>query len=177
MAESSDEREEGGRLGGLVCVEYPGVVRSPDNMINTLGGLDTIAQVLEEPNRRLELRFRPEDVFNKPTCGEKHADTSLLIRVKKKKLKPGRKPTEERPAEKCEVKVEGLVTDCYKFNNLCDFQYLPMVYSPSENTHTDIYDQVYPGNAKLVPTTWLAQESPLFVPPAAFSRWVRSDSE
>ena len=44
------------RLSGLVCVEYPGVVQSPDNMITTLGGRDTIAQVLEEPNRRLELR-------------------------------------------------------------------------------------------------------------------------
>lgn len=170
MDERSEEREEAERLGGLVCVEYPGVVRSPDSMINTLGGLDTIAQVLEEPNRRLELRFRPEDVFNKPTCGEKHGDTSLLIRVKRKKLKPGRKPSEEKPAEKCEVSVEGLVTDCYKFNNLCDFQYLPMVFNPSDNSHTDIYDQVYPGNEKLVPTTWLSQDSPLFVPPAAFSR-------
>ena len=56
MDERSKERGEAERLGGLVCVEYPGVVQSPDNMINSLGGLDTIAQVLDEPNRRLELR-------------------------------------------------------------------------------------------------------------------------
>ena len=37
------------KLLGLVCVEYPGVVQSPENMINSLGGRDTIAQVLEEP--------------------------------------------------------------------------------------------------------------------------------
>ena len=48
------------KLLGLVCVEYPGVVQSPENMINSLGGRDTIAQVLEEPNRRLELRYCTE---------------------------------------------------------------------------------------------------------------------
>ena len=52
------------RLAGLVCVEYPGVVQSPDNMITTLGGRDTIAQVLEEPNRRLELRYCMELVLS-----------------------------------------------------------------------------------------------------------------
>ena len=52
------------RLAGLVCVEYPGVVQSPDNMITTLGGRDTIAQVLEEPNRRLELRCRLRFLYN-----------------------------------------------------------------------------------------------------------------
>ena len=36
----------------LVCIEYPGVVNSTDKMLETLGGLETIAQVLEEPNRR-----------------------------------------------------------------------------------------------------------------------------
>ena len=126
----------------LVCIEYPGVVNSTGKMLETLGGLETIAQVLEEPNRRLELRFRPDDVFCKPTCGEKQTDSSFLIRVKKKKLKPGREPSEDRPAVKTEVKVEGIVTDNYKFNNLCDFQYLPMVYNAEQSAHTDIYAKV-----------------------------------
>merc|ERR1719220_327061 len=94
----------------LVCIEYPGVVNSTDKMLETLGGLETIAQVLEEPNRRLELRFRPDDVFCKPTCGEKHAGSSFLVKVKKKKLKPGREAT-NKPAEKHTVEVYGAVTD------------------------------------------------------------------
>ena len=81
-------------------------------------------------------------MFCKPTCGEKQTDTSFLIRVKKKKLKPGLEASEDRPAERTEVKVEGIVTDNYKFNNLCDFQYLPMVYNAEQNTHTDIYSKV-----------------------------------
>ena len=129
-----------------------------------------IGQVLEEPNRRLELRFRPQDVFSKPTCGERQADTSFLIKVKRKKLKAGVTPTADKPLTKCDVSVEGIVTDCYKFNNMCDFQYLPMVYDRETNSHTSIYSQVYPGNESLVPSSWLEQSAPLFIPPAAFSR-------
>ena len=29
-----------------------------------------------------------------------------------------------------------------KFNNLCDFQYLPMVYNAEQSAHTDIYAKV-----------------------------------
>jgi len=150
-------------ISELVCVEYPGVVDDPNNMLDTLGGLETIAQVLEEPNRRMELRFRPDDVFCKPTCGEKHAGSSFLVKVKKKKLKPGREAT-NKPAEKHTVEVDGAVTDCYRFNNLCDFQYLPMSESKSS-----IYPQVYSGS-NLVTSSWLDSPTPLFTPPATFSR-------
>ena len=90
---------EGSSLARLVCVEYPGVVASPAAALATLGGLDTVAQVgywgtgipppehhltprqvVEEPNRRLELRFRPDDVFCKPACGDRHPGSSLLLR-------------------------------------------------------------------------------------------------
>ena len=72
MSEMDVSREEGNdntndnddddhqTISDLVCVEYPGVVTSPSGMLNPLGGLDTIAQVLEEPNRRLELRYCTE---------------------------------------------------------------------------------------------------------------------
>jgi general transcription factor 3C polypeptide 5 (transcription factor C subunit 1) len=46
--------------------------RSPDKALESLGGLNNIGLVLSEPNRRLELRFRPEDIFSKPACGEPH---------------------------------------------------------------------------------------------------------
>jgi len=157
-------------ISDLVCVEYPGLVNSNQRMLETLGGLENIAQVLDEPNRRLELRFRPDDVFCKPTCGERNSDSSFLIKVKRRRLKPGVKNTEQKPAEKCDVKVVGLVSDCFKFNNLCDFQYLPMVYNQEDKSHSDIYSQVYPGNNKLASNTWLYQDAPLFIPPAAFSR-------
>ena len=48
-----DERKSAGgedvlrsQLPELVCVEYPGIVANPGKMIDTLGGLETLAQVL-----------------------------------------------------------------------------------------------------------------------------------
>ena len=40
------ERVDGGEEPELVCVEYPGIVANPGKMIDTLGGLETLAQVL-----------------------------------------------------------------------------------------------------------------------------------
>jgi len=155
-------------LGELVCVEYPGVVRDSQAMVETLGGLANIAQVLEEPNRRLELRFRPDDVFCKPTCGEKVNQSSFLLRVKRKRLKAGREGS-GKPATVLHSSIVGAVTDCYKFSNLCDFQYLAMAKREEGAAHSSIYSQVY-SDRRLVSTSWLDKDAPLFLPPAAFSR-------
>ena len=40
------EEELRSQLPELVCVEYPGIVANPGKMIDTLGGLETLAQVL-----------------------------------------------------------------------------------------------------------------------------------
>ena len=84
---------------------------------------------MEEPNRRLELRFRPDDVFCKPACGERSPASSLLLRqvspfllpglfthfsrVKKKKLKAGREG-KDKPAVKFETSIEGVVPTTYR---------------------------------------------------------------
>ena len=88
---------------------------------------------MEEPNRRLELRFRPDDVFCKPACGEKHPSSSLLLRfhpsfatlsllllsqyalsrVKKRKLKAGREG-KGKPAVKFDTSIEGVVSTTYR---------------------------------------------------------------
>ena len=53
--ESVQEKRKGGgdgedvlrsQLPELVCVEYPGIVANPGKMIDTLGGLETLAQVI-----------------------------------------------------------------------------------------------------------------------------------
>ena len=89
---------------------------------------------MEEPNRRLELRFRPDDVFCKPACGEKHPSSSLLLRfhpsfatisllllfqyafsrVKKRKLKAGREG-KGKPAVKFDTSIEGVVPTTYRW--------------------------------------------------------------
>ncbi|XP_040573290.1 general transcription factor 3C polypeptide 5 [Lepeophtheirus salmonis] len=167
--------------GNLICVEYPGVVANVDKMIETLGGIDNISTVSAELNRRLELRFRPDDIFSKPTCGERvtHGSSSFLLHIAKYK----NKVTGE---TKTVPKFLGNVETNFKFMNLCDFQYLPMnrvtdsnkneeqsLQDETENDilYEDIYDKVYMKN--LESSDWINKkdkEAPLFLPPAAFSR-------
>ncbi|KAK2577020.1 hypothetical protein KPH14_011980 [Odynerus spinipes] len=91
-----DEREESEVAGsGLVeghrfdrtfiCIKYPGNVINANKAINTLGGLGAISMAVDTPNRRLELRFRPDDGYSKPTCGDRHSTTAFLLRVRVKK--------------------------------------------------------------------------------------------
>lgn len=47
----------------------------------------SVTQVYCEDNRRMELRFRPSDVYCKPTCGERHNSTALLLRVVRRRKK------------------------------------------------------------------------------------------
>ncbi len=155
-----------------MCVEYPGVVRNVDAMLQTLGGIDNVSRVMQEPNRRLELRFRPDDVFCKPTCGERSTDTtSFVVRAKRMRNK--------RTGEtKLVSEVVGTVHTTFKFQSLCDFQYLPVVKedkatgtSKSGPGYRPIYDEIY--FDRLVELPWLQQggkSAPLFLPPAAFSR-------
>lgn len=42
-------------------------------------------QAIDAPNRRLELRFRPDDGYSKPTCGDRHGATGFLLRIRIKK--------------------------------------------------------------------------------------------
>lgn len=55
------------------------------------------------------------------------------------------------------------------FSDLCDFQYLPMAPCKDDpKTLKCIYDQIYPHN--IPHYSWLKNEVPYFLPPAAFSR-------
>ncbi|XP_012530118.2 general transcription factor 3C polypeptide 5 isoform X2 [Monomorium pharaonis] len=74
----------------LICVKYPGNVINVDKAIETLGGISSISMTVDVPNRRLELRFRPDDYYCKPTCGDRHSTNGFLLRVRIKKNKATR---------------------------------------------------------------------------------------
>ncbi|XP_011698841.1 PREDICTED: general transcription factor 3C polypeptide 5 isoform X2 [Wasmannia auropunctata] len=71
----------------LICIKYPGNVVNVDKAIETLGGISSISMTVDVPNRRLELRFRPDDGYSKPTCGDRHSTNGFLLRVRIKKNK------------------------------------------------------------------------------------------
>ena len=69
----------------FLCIKYPGNIINADKAIQTLGGLGSITTAVNTPNRRLELRFRPDDVYCKPTCGDRYNTKGFLLRVRVKK--------------------------------------------------------------------------------------------
>lgn len=44
-------------------------------------------QVCSKPNRRLELRFRPGDVYCRSACGDRQKTLSFLLKVKVRRKK------------------------------------------------------------------------------------------
>ncbi|KAJ9599307.1 hypothetical protein L9F63_010221 [Diploptera punctata] len=171
----------------LVLVEYPGVVENEEKAIRTLGGLHNISTTYSLRNRRLELRFRPDDAFSKPACGDRHKTLSFLMKVKlrRKKKKDDNSSNYNSGEESdssselytgdssgiidCSIAISGRVETAYRFKNLCDFQFLPMdkefgTHGPTVCKYTNLVPIGLPTSS------WLAGDAPYFLPPATFSR-------
>lgn len=114
--------------------------------------------------KRLELKFRPDDVYAKGTFGDKSLTTGILLKVKVRKYKDGRR-TEN-------VDVLGNIASKYKFDCLCDFQYLPVLKKSNEpNEKAEfIYNEVVPSG--ILPVQWLDEHrnNPFYLPPLSFTR-------
>ncbi|XP_046397978.1 general transcription factor 3C polypeptide 5 [Ischnura elegans] len=165
----------------LVCIEYPGVVKNVDKMLDTLGGLNTISSIVSQKKRRLELRFRTDDVFSKPACGDRISTSALLLRIKvRRKVAPTLPRSECNVDEEnsdgecagevvsCETTVVGKITTVYKFSSMCDFQYLPLI-TDSVGKSRCIYEDVVPYGVK--DYSWIMDpDAPLFILPPSFSR-------
>lgn len=179
----------------LVCVEYPGIAKNIPKVLETLGGLETISRTVADPSRRLELRLRPKDVYCKPACADHSSTNNLVLRIRRKKKKQsaenvaGTSFSSTDAEEPFEASVVGIVDKTYKFQSMCDFQYLPAKSNvkrvlpedggefastasseaPVEKRNWEsMTQQLFVGN--LVSSSWLKQPVPLFLPPPIFSR-------
>lgn len=106
----------------LVCIEYPGIVKNVDKMLETLGGVQQFSKVLHNQLARIELRFRPKDLFAHCAFGDRHQVNSLMVKAIKKRYTFADGRTEIR----YETYPIGVIETVYKFKSLGDFQYLPM---------------------------------------------------
>lgn len=68
-------------------------------------------QVINDSSQRLELKFRPDDPYCRPTCSEKVSCRGLVVKMKiiKKRKKSGKETLEIIP------QVMGKVSSCYRF--------------------------------------------------------------
>ncbi|CAK8676961.1 unnamed protein product [Clavelina lepadiformis] len=113
----------------FTCVEYPGVVENKEKMLRTLGGIEHLQKVYNDPTKRMDLRFRPDDPGCKPVCGDRKPVTSFVVRVCKFKKKK-KDVTHDEDEKNCyQQQISGIVTSIYSFTTLCDYQYLAVTKS------------------------------------------------
>ncbi|KAK1884206.1 General transcription factor 3C polypeptide 5 [Dissostichus eleginoides] len=144
----------------LVCVEYPAVVSSVDRMLETLGGERAVSKTFAHPNRRLELRFRPQDPFCHSLCGNRYPSSNLVLRVRRRVRKKDPKDVE------IHMDILGVIATTYKFQGMADFQCLAV--NSEGGKDTSLYDKIIlrkPENQD-----FFEKPIPLFIPPASFSR-------
>ncbi|KAM4532968.1 general transcription factor 3C polypeptide 5 isoform 1-T1 [Fundulus diaphanus] len=144
----------------LVCVEYPAVVTSVDMMLETLGGEQTLTRTYSDPNRRLELHFRPQDPFCHSLCGNRLSSRNLLLRVRRRVRK---KDPED---AQIHMDVVGIIGTTYKFQGMADFECLAVDSQDGKNT--SLYDKIILRKAEN--QAFFEQDVPYFLPPAIFSR-------
>lgn len=112
----------------LILIEYPGVVKNVDKMLETLGGMANLKKVFSNSSLRLQLKFRPNDPFAHCAIADKLQTNSLWVRTSKKRLTYADGSTEI----KYETSIVGVIEATYRFQTLADFQWLPL-----ERTHFD----------------------------------------
>ena len=84
-----------------------------------------IPQAYADPMQRLELRWRPNHIYSKPACGDRHSVTNLLLRVRRRKKRhqsphvdPGADVNKDMPDSdpyEYEGCILGVIDTVYKF--------------------------------------------------------------
>ncbi|XP_072383703.1 general transcription factor 3C polypeptide 5 [Diabrotica undecimpunctata] len=144
----------------LVRIEYPGLVKNVSNAIETLGGIYSIETAIGDERKKLELRFHPDNKFNKPCTSDRYDNPSLLIKVKEKD-------------GQYEYDIIGYTTTNFKFNRTVDFQYLPILQDDKTGSTEFMYYDIIP---KKLPdmeyfTSKEAANQSLFLLPHNFCRY------
>ncbi|XP_016148417.1 general transcription factor 3C polypeptide 5 isoform X3 [Sinocyclocheilus grahami] len=145
----------------LVCVEYPAVVNNVDTMLESIGGEEGVSKTYADSSKRLELRFRPKDLFCHPAYGNRYSSTNLLLRVRRRTRKGNSAETQ------ISMEIVGLIGTTYKFQGMADFQYLATHNDPDGN-QMSLYDKII--LRKPEKKEFYDNPVPLFLPPPIFSR-------
>ncbi|ESP04832.1 hypothetical protein LOTGIDRAFT_229926 [Lottia gigantea] len=154
----------------FVCIQHPAVVENVDKAFDTLGGLKTVGKTCQNPNKRLELKWRPEDIYCKPTYGNRVNKDSLVMKVRRrrrKKKNEGMNDGEEYEYE-YQIEVLGMINVYYDFQNMCDFQYLPTIQKLGQKP-VSLLNQLKISDF-VKQKEYLERDVPLFMPPVIFAR-------
>ncbi|RWS08232.1 general transcription factor 3C polypeptide 5-like protein [Dinothrombium tinctorium] len=172
MAESSVlSTGEATSVARIVNIEYPAIVENVDNMLQTIGGLSTLNRTFSHETARLELRWRPNDIYSHSAFGDRYSTNNLLVKCVKKKKRDENGDV----SFVYETAVVGVIDTSYKFQTMADFQYLPMVRTKDSNEgkarYKSIIDDIIPRNPFSEPNKCFDSNAPLFILPTLFSRF------
>ncbi|ELU15400.1 hypothetical protein CAPTEDRAFT_224553 [Capitella teleta] len=123
-------------------------------------------KTLEVHTNRLELNWRPKDIYSKPTYGDQATTTRLLLRVKKKKKNVASSDGV------LEGEILGTIPKSIIFKSMGDFQFLPM--RGKEGKYENMMDEIILG--KIENSSWIHKSADVHILPTFFSR-VDSPSE
>lgn len=156
----------------LVCINYPGYITNFDAVSKSIGDEQTLTKVFENSSMRLAANLDPLNTFAKPVYGDrKLTDNALLIKVRVRRKKGASAKT----AKVVQCEVLGVPTLSYEFNNLADFQYLP-IERKNTGEFVDMQNELI--NFKIDDpfqpiTDFLSRDLPVVVSPMVFSRFDR----
>ncbi|KAI8428184.1 hypothetical protein MSG28_002419 [Choristoneura fumiferana] len=149
----------------LICVQFPAIVKNDEKAVEHLGGIRTISEVLSQPSKkRLGLNFQPHNPFVKKVFGDNKKTAGVLLKVKVKKTKDGNQVKREA----VETSVVGHVNRIYKFDSMCDFQYLPIKVEGENSQPKCMLDEFLPSGVDTF--SFMVEKSSLFIVPANFTR-------
>lgn len=164
----------------LICIDYPCVINNISKALGTLGGERTVTRTYLEPARRLELRFRPDDIYCKPACADRREFCGLLIKIRRRRLAQHKEDSQAMEFEgtslqstsEIDIKGEvvGVVDTMYHFNSMMDFQFLPMMKTKDDCYQSLVQELVI---NKLESRSWLDESVRLYIPPPTFTRYGR----
>ncbi|CAL2037864.1 unnamed protein product [Caenorhabditis brenneri] len=155
----------------LILIKYPGIIKNVDKALQTMGGLQLIAQS-HFNNHSLELSHTPDNPYTSRIMAERKSQDNissgtlhLVMKVKRKKKDPKVVKTE----------FLGLINTVYSFDVMCDFQYLPLKKRIGADAFEDMIPKLIPTDLSSALSWWESQQpqqTALFLPPYQFSRYL-----
>ncbi|CAG4943942.1 unnamed protein product [Colias eurytheme] len=150
----------------LTCVLFPGIVKNEEKAVQCLGGIKTISQICAQPSKKqLTLSFHPDNPFMKPANADAKPTAGVLLKVKVKKTRDKGNTIK---TEVVNTSVLGHVKKIYKFDTICDFQFLPLKNTNTGKPECALEDIIPSGLDDL---KFMEQPAPLYIVPGNFIRF------
>ena len=154
-----------------VSVVFPGIVNDVSKFMNMIGGLNSLEKVFNSRSDRLEMRFRPEDVYSHAVYGDRVfvvcyccaarlcsafritcsniTESAAQVKVDQILVKVKRKRVvydDGSDEVSFSTTVTGVIDHSYQFTSMCDFQYLPMERT-SGGAYVSVMSELIPPDA------------------------------